>query len=255
MYTAADDVRNIIAKRRRDQGLFRAVAEFLDGPPPDGWPLDCAIATLNRYLATARIEDVVFAHAAKSIGLRPYWPTYLAERFTSHNPEKVSCARPRIQRQKFQVTKQWLINDPAIVSNQPLGSLLVGNTRLPDVHQAARRLVLDADIVDNIFDVSSWNRRQAIRFGALPGKPLAAYYYQPVMALYLYHGVLFEDFDGGPNENSGLAEFVSSIVRPAFDAVTKQFGLRPLIVRLPFCPGFLDFPAVTAPAFDQYRAA
>jgi hypothetical protein len=102
MYTAPGEIQAELARRRRDKGLVAAVMEFIGNALPKGWPEDRPIATLDRYVATARIEDIVFSHAARSIGLRPFWPTYLKERYTTRNPEKVSCLRPRIQLAKLQ---------------------------------------------------------------------------------------------------------------------------------------------------------
>lgn len=226
-----------------------AVCEYL-GDLPAGWPVDKPIATLNRYVATARVEDLVFAHAALSLGMRPFWPTYLAEKYTVTNTEKVSCLRPRIQRPKLQSSRGW-IADSQQWNGQSLGSVMIGGRALQEVHQQARREVLPGDVVDNVFDISDWNQSQAVRFGAGPGESrLAPYYYHAVIGLYIGHGILFEDFDGGPNEGNGLGEFVDTTVIPAIKSVTAIFGLEPLIVRLPYCPGFLDYPSACAAVFD-----
>lgn len=253
MYSPPGAVIAELARRRRDKGLVKGIADYLDGPPPEGWPEDRPIATLNRYVASAHFEDIVFAHMARSIVLRPYWPTYLAERFTLKNPEKVSYLRPRVHREKLHITKKWLIADHEARIGKELGSIQVNGADLATVHAEARARVFDADLSTNQFDVSAWNKRQALRFGANDfSQRLAPHYYRAVMALYICHGVLFEDFDGGPNATAGLDGFVRQVVRPAFDSVAKTFGLKPLIVRLPYIEGFLDFPQATAAVFDKH---
>jgi hypothetical protein len=252
MYTDPQKVVGELARRRKDKGRLAAILEYLGGRLPEGWPEGAPIATLNRYVATARFEDVAFAHAAMSLGLRPFWPTYHAERYTTVNAEKVSCLRPRILRPKLQVTRRWLVEDHEQYDGQPLGSIPIGSRMLQEVHAEARQIVL-GEVADNTFDVSEWNQAQARRFGATADTTrLAPHYYHGVMALYLCHGVLFEDFDGGPNAGAGLTQFVAEVVRPAIEAVTVQFGLKPLIVRLPCLVGFLDFPAAGAAAFDEH---
>ena len=237
-------------RRRKDRALMRSIREYL-GELPAGWPPDKPIATLNRYMATARVEDIAFSYAARSIGMRPFWPKYLSEKYTATNAEKVSCLRPRVQRPKLQTRRSWLVDDQRHWVNSPLGSISVGDLSLQELHQQARRKVLDDDVADNVFDISDWNQSQAIRFGAKPGESrLAPYYYHGVMGLYIAHGILFEDFDGGPNEGNGLKEFVDATVIPAIKSVTAAFGLEPLIVRLPYCPGFLDYPSPCGPIFD-----
>ncbi|HSX14377.1 MAG TPA: hypothetical protein VLE72_00500 [Candidatus Saccharimonadales bacterium] len=196
---------------------------------------------------------MVFAHSAASLNLWPYWPTYLAERFTSTNPEKVSCVRPRVHRPKLQASRSWLVKDHQQLPGQTLGGIRVGEVSLPEVHDQARQLVLDPEMSGNTFDVSTWNQAQAVRFGSNGSGRLAPHYYHAVMALYVCHGVLFEDFDGGPNAESGLGSFVAEVVRPAFEAVSQTFGVKPLIVRLPYTAGFLDYPGACAAVFDRFR--
>ncbi|HSX00813.1 MAG TPA: hypothetical protein VLF67_01105 [Candidatus Saccharimonas sp.] len=254
MYTHPARVADAIGRRRRDKGLRAAVAEYLGGELPQDWPQHGVIATLNRYLATARVEDVMYAHAAASLDLRPYWPTYQAERFTLANPEKVSYVRPRIQVSQLSVANGWLVPRHQELANCPLGSIRVGQVALTEVHHQVRQAVLPPDVIDNVFDMSAWNHLQAARFGAPAGtRRLAPHYYYGIMALYICHAVLFEDFHGGPNEGAGLDGFVGEVVEPAVKAVTREFGLEPLIVRLPYAPGYLNYPGASAPVFDRHR--
>lgn len=254
MYIEPNRIQSELARRRRDKGLMAAVEEFIGGTFPDGWPADRPIATLDRYLATARVEDIVFSHAARSLSLRPYWPTYLAERFTTVNPEKVSCLRPRIQTRKLQFTNNWLVKSHLPLVGQPLGTIQVNGSSLTEVHAEARKVVLDEDIVDNVFDISNWLHQQAYHFGAESGaRVLAPFYYNATMALNVCHGVLFEDYDGGPNEKSGLGQFVDNVVKPAIQLIRETFGLSPLIMRLPYVPGFLEFPPATEAVFNRHR--
>lgn len=143
------------------------------------------------------------------------------------------------------------MDDPGQWVGASLGSIVVGKHTLPELHQQARQEVLPEDVADNVFDISDWNQSQAVRFGAKVGESrLAPYYYHGVMGLYVAHGILFEDFDGGPNEGTGLKEFVDTTVIPAIKSVTAAFGLEPLIIRLPYCPGFLDYPKACGSVFD-----
>lgn len=256
MYTDPKVVTQELDRRRRDKGLQAAVLEFVGGELPECWPEGQRIATINRYLATSRMEDVMFAHAAQSLGVKPFWPTYEREAFRGVNPEKVSCLKPRVQTKGSQFSKQSLVakGRMAELEGTPLGDIMVGSRSLIQVHGDARQVVL-GDVAENVFDISAWNIAQARRFGATgtPGERLAPHYYNGVMALYIRDGILFEDFDGGPNAGSGLGGFVDDVVMPAIKRVSALFGLDPLIVRLPYVPGFLDYPAPAAPIFDSYR--
>lgn len=253
LYTAPKDIQRELARRRKDSGLMQAVLDYVGGELPCGWPLDRPIATLDRYIATARVEDIVFSHAARSLALKPYWPTYLDESYTTLNPEKVSCLRPRIQRGKLQFSNRWLVKNHQSMVGLPLREIRANGIILTQVHYKARLAVLDREVVGNIFDISLWLKQQAFRFGALPHQRLAPYYYNATMALNLCYGVLFEDFHSGPNEGSGLGNFVCGVVEPAIKKVQQEFGLKPLIVRIPYVPGFLEFPSATAEVFDRHR--
>ncbi len=253
MYIDPARVHAELSRRRHDRGLMAAVLEFVGSSLPPNWPEDRPIATLDRYLATARFEDVMFSHAAHSLALRPYWPTYHGEKYITRNPEKVSCLRPRVQTSKLQTDNRWLVKNHERFVGTALGEIRVNGSSLQAIHDAARRVVLSQEVVDNVFDISDWLREQAYRFGAVDGAPLAPFYYNATMALNICYGVLFEDFDAGPNEGSGLALFVRRAVRPAIARVEAEFGLSPLIVRLPYIPGFLEFPAATAAVFDRHR--
>lgn len=252
MYTDSKMAIEELARRRKDTVLQRQILDYL-GELPEGWPTERPIATLNRYLAAARMEDLAFAHAAQSLGLRPYWPTYLREKFTSMNPEKVSCVRPRVHQGGLVFRNQRLTQQAQLnaFNGVPMGDIMVGQRPLAEVHAIAREAVL-GPVAGNVFDISDWNIEQARRMGdGSYTRRLAPNYYLAVMALYLRDGILFEDFDGGPNADSGLARFVDEVVTPAIKHVTSIFGLEPLIVRLPYVPGFSDFPQVCAPIFEE----
>lgn len=85
--------------------------------------------------------------------------------------------------------------------------------------------------------MTDWYRFQAPRFGWESGN-LAAYYYPATMALASTLGVLYEDFDGGPNAGNGdLAGFMDQVVYPAIGKVTQDIGVAPVIVQLPYREG------------------
>lgn len=244
-----------LARRRKDAGLRKAIDDYLGIGLPVGWPEGKPIATINRYVASARLEDMVFAQAAMSLGFHPYWPTYHAERYMSTNPEKVSYLRPRVLLPKLQVARRWLVADHGSLEGTPLGQIQVSGAGLQLAHDEVRSAVMPPSVASSSFDISEWNHAQAVRFGARPDGRLAPHYYYAVMALYLCNGVLFEDFDGGPNAGSGLARFVGEVLQPALRTVKGHFGLSPLIVRLPYVPGFSDYSEHCAPVFARHYAA
>jgi hypothetical protein len=187
--------------------------------------------------------SMVRADVAREAGFDPYWASYLADRYTTRNPEKVQTIRPPIRWTKGQRTRQWVV---ALEERSGgIGELntIFGYTSA-EYQQGVRELVLANDgneeLAGNTFDMTVWYEFQAPRFGWKSGKP-AVYYYPATMALASTFGVLYEDFDGGPNAGNGdLAKFNRQVVYPAIDKVTQDLGVAPVIVRLPYRVGMGD---------------
>lgn len=71
----------------------------------------------------------------------------------------------------------------------------------------------------NEFDASQW-------YASKGGK--AKEYYQYFIALFLCHGILFENFITDERER----EFTRLVVKPSIEKIEKRFGVKPLIVQL-----------------------
>ncbi len=221
--------------------LCERVKEYLGRIlPADSLTLEQPVALLARYVPRATGEDIAFAEIAQEAGFEPYWASYKADRFTTRNPEKVETIRPPIWWQKGQRTRSWVVEPDK--RSGGIGELqtIYGNTS-SDYQRNVRKAVFAEKgmtiLLDNCFDVGDWYRTQAPRFGYETGN-LAPFYYPATMALATMFCALYEDFDGGPNANSGdLASFRNAVVYPAIDKVERDLGLKPIIVRMPFQNG------------------
>ena len=256
IYTSKEAALEIIMERRNNSELRERVARYLGGRLPAACFLaDTPPAFLARYVPRATDEDRLFADEAREAGFAPYWSSYLADRYTIRNPEKVQTIRPPIRWTKGQRTRQWVVASEE--RNGGIGELntVFGYTST-EYQQGIRELVLANDgneeLAGNVFDMTDWYRFQASRFGWESGS-LAAYYYPATMALAATFGVLYEDFDGGPNAGNGdLAAFMDQVVYPAIGKVTQDIGVAPVIVQLPYREGmnetgleFLDSDTAT----------
>ena len=185
-------------------------------------------------------EDRLFADEAREAGFTPYWSSYLADRYTVRNPEKVQTIRPPIRWAKGQRTRQWVVAPEERSGGIGELNTIFGYTSA-EYQNGVRELVLtndgDKELAENIFDMTDWYRFQAPRFGWESGN-LAAYYYPATMALASVFGVLYKDFDGGPNSGNGdLVAFRDGVVYPAIAKVTQDLGVNPVIVQLPYREG------------------
>lgn len=238
IYTPASMAADVLMERKQNQPLKERVGEYLGNiVPASCLGASEPIAFLARYVPRATNEDKLFAEAAQTDGFTPFWASYVSDRFTTRNPEKVATVRPIIQWGKNQRTKTWVVAPENRVGGVGELKTVFGATST-DYQREIRATVFRNDdqptIADQTFDMGEWYKLQANRFGYQTGR-LAPYYYQALMALTIANGVLYEDFDGGPNAGSGdLKAFREEIVYPAFDEAERAIGERPLIVQLPF---------------------
>jgi hypothetical protein len=238
IYTPQEAALEVIESRRQDPEVQARVAEYLGSLlPANCFEQERPVAILARYVPRATGEDRIFAERAEEAGFVPYWASYVADRFTTRNPEKVETIRPPIRWQKGQKTRSWIVEPEKRQGG--IGELeTTFGYASADYQQGIREIVLQrdgvAELADNTFDMGDWYKTQALRFGYTGGN-LAPYYYPATMALATTFGALYEDFDGGPNAGNGdLAAFMGQVVYPAIDKVERELGLSPVIVRLTY---------------------
>lgn len=259
IYTSNEAAFEQLENRRQDPQVRLRVAEYLGNIlPADCFENEQPVAFLARYVPRATGEDKLFTEIAQEAGFTPYWASYVADRFTTRNPEKVETVRPPIRWQKDQKTRAWVVEPEKRQGGVGELETAYGYSSL-DFQKGIRQLVLNkcglGKLSDNTFDMGDWYKTQAPRFGYTEGN-LAPYYYPAMMALATTFGVLYEDFDGGPNANSGdLAAFRNKVVYPSIDKVEAELGLNPIIVQLPFKQGMneTDLSFLDKEEADQFK--
>jgi len=243
------DILNVVSElesRRRDPGIMKKIMDFLEYLPP-GLPKQ-PVACIPRHIATCTGEDIAFASMARSIGLVPFWPEYLSDRFTTANKGKVAYVRlkTRLPGGNRYATVVDSINtiDKA---KQPLGEIVTNRRQadrhllLPELHYQLRQIVFP-DLAHNHFDISDWHKHQAVRFGAQGSEQrLAPFYYAATLAVYIGHAVMFEDYHNGPNAKN-LARFRQTTLDPALEIIARHIGLAPLIVKLTYREDYDFYP-------------
>lgn len=246
MYTSLDQAVKELKLRRQDPTIVSRVKDLLGGLLPAGLPTEPP-ACILRQVASCRYEDVAFAELAESAGLTPFWPTYLADRYTTVNPDKVNYVRVRLKISDSHNAKFKVVCDMGALDHEKpeLGQVKTkyqnGDGQpllLPDLHLQMRKIALP-DYAANFFDVSDWYKAQILRSGQ---------YYTSIFALFICYGVMFEDYHDGPNAAS-LQAFVKRRVEPAFNFVSQEIGLRPLLVKFPWEKGYELYPREVLPVF------
>ncbi|OQB18700.1 MAG: hypothetical protein BWY14_00782 [Parcubacteria group bacterium ADurb.Bin192] len=210
-----------IMRRRAQPGLLERMDGFLHDFP---FPFDRPFLTIARHVASARMEDMTFLDMSRRADLPPVWFTYNQDKFCFSNREKRQLVESRVaerQGRKGGYTGPGfcLMDSPKRHDGQPLNRL---STRHGVALAQFHRQLRSAAGLDQytLLDISDWLHARGGR---------AEVYYKPLLALFLAHAVMVEDF-----ETAGT--FKCHIVERAITELKRDYGLEPLIVRLPTTP-------------------
>jgi hypothetical protein len=215
IYTSVEDAADEIARRSKDNALKREVEKFVKLVPepmrvqPRAW--------LDRYIASPDHEAFQFLDKARRANLKPLFVESLGDRFHRENTDKMCLAEMVfLDEGSENIKKKQVINIKRSHMKAFTAIKTSWGTNFVEFHHA-----LFAQFMSDVetYDASDWFHTQ--------GKN-AKEYYPGMLALFVCHGILFEDFITNADEQ----RFANEVVFPAFDSVEKRFGLRPLISRL-----------------------
>lgn len=231
MYTTGQEARQELLRRREDYGLKNRVEAFL-GNLPNGFPREPFAGSLP-HVASARLYDFCFREEARKIGLQSWWFEYLTDEFNPNNPDKNGLWKLRVlsgygRKGGARVHKVNIVGDPHRYRKKRINDLLT--LRGESVVEFHHRLHRKAFPEDNVLDMSSWIK-------SCGGK--AERYYPSTLCLFIWHGILFDDFHA---QIPGLDEFRERLVIPSFERVKREIGVPPLIVRLKWEPSLDWYP-------------
>lgn len=231
-YISLEEARDVLHERK---ALIPQVEAWWK---EEGWKIPHIIHTgdagfFARQLASFRYEDLVFQQMCHKAGLTPVWLPYEADRFSDQSSLKRSYVRPlfctgRGKNGGLQTRKRRLVPDMQAILGKRLNEIIIHDgTSLVDFHR-------------QLHSRHSGGAVQEVS-GILTqiGNPRA--YYRFDMSLYIAHGILFEDFHGGESGQK-LNRFTTQIFEPAFQEVARIFGVKPLIVQMPWCKELGYYP-------------
>ena len=174
-------------------------------------------AVLWRSLPSPDNGFTFFLQAAHWIGLKPFLPRYVADKFITVNDEKVGLARlslTAVDGAKMTADiLDWKLSDGLPIEEVRIRS---GET-LDDFHLGLFDI---AGYSVEHRDVSEWFKSR---------KPACNYYYY-MFQHFIAHGVLFEAVLEG--EDARHDEFTRSVIYPNLERIQSEYGLKPLIVQL-----------------------
>lgn len=219
IYTTIEEAKEEVWKRWNDAALRKEVEAFVGEIPeplrkePRAW--------LGRYVVTPDIEFLHFLDLAKKVRLKPLAIESLDDKFYTGNADKLGAARMAFFKGRNKNKQAMYVNKCVIDFNKYNGKKFkeietIWGEGFVAFHH--RLLAIYAPEVE-VFDASLWFKSKGAS---------AKEYYPYLLALFICHAVLFENFVTDESE----AAFCDKVVLPAFQKVERDFGMKPLIVPL-----------------------
>ncbi|MCX6901897.1 MAG: hypothetical protein NTW03_00135 [Verrucomicrobia bacterium] len=218
LYTPLEEVREIVEKRYADTSLRLRLEHDFFGPPPGAYqgPRAC----IARAVHTWNYEFQLFAKLARLTGLKPLATEYCDDLFCTMNFGKLSRLRMTIVEGKSKdgnILRTRKIADIMANEGKPFSQIktLWGENLLQFHHKILKVYSPDIEIVNE----TQWLRRYGNS---------ARDFYPYLLAKFICHGVLFENYCRLGQEN----RFTLEVVLPSISKVIERYGHKPVIVNL-----------------------
>lgn len=226
LYTPLSVAREEIKKRWKDKELQKKVKAYLGGSVPDPFK-ENPRAVLSRNIITPNFELFYFLDLAKISKLKPIGLEGSNDKFCTKNSDKVSLAKlsflkkeskgkgKKAECEKFNTR---MIDMMGCDGKKFRDIKTLWGEKLVDFHH---RMLDEYGCQVDLFDDFEWFSQKGKRSNPKQ-------YYENFLALFLCHGILFENFhDQGKEVN-----FTEDIIIKNFLKIKDIFGMKPLIVPL-----------------------
>lgn len=222
LHEAVEEIR----RRNSDPELRRRVEEYLKGDIPEHFSSP-PVLYLARHVATPNFETLCFLHLVEPLELKTVIGQDLKDKFVPKNQLKKALGKLSVSTGMSKVDGVFVeqFENVRIVDfNKHSGEQFhtietEWGEKLSDFHKRLFSELTKREVV--VVDDSDWIDRQH------RGKLLA--HYKKFLALFIVHGILFEDYAVDDAEER---KFVRRVLRPAFRHIEKTFGHKPLIAQL-----------------------
>lgn len=226
LLTPFPDVLEELQRRQSDTALRAAVRAYLAEDIPTYFEQG-PILYMARHVASPNFETLRFLHLTEPLNMRTVIGQDTHDRFTPHNALKKALAKLSIctnMSQKEGALHEQFQHVSIVDFNAASGKTFNAietcwGEPLVDFHTNLFAATTKHSI--QIVDDAPWIDRHS------RGNLLE--HYKAFLALFLAHGILFEDY---VIEDKHEGIFVETILRPAFEFIETEFGVRPLITQL-----------------------
>lgn len=215
-----------INRRAADTELVKQVEEYFGNDLPACFK-DRPVLYLARHVASPNFETLRFLHLLEPLSHNVVISQDSHDRFVPSNSLKKALGKlsicTHIKQTEGNYSEQYqnkTIIDFATASGRPFSEIkTLWGQPLIDFHTSLFASLTKGRV--QIVDDAAWIDRH--------GRGDLLEHYKKFLALFLVHGVLFEDY---LVESRDETYFKNEILGPAFSFVEEKFGYRPLIVQL-----------------------
>ena len=220
IYFSLEQAKQEIHRRWNDKELREKVEKFFNGGIPEIFR-DSPTAILGRQIVSPNFEALNFLELAKQIDLAPYCFGYLDDKLVTKNLDKYFLCKmyfdSGIGRNGGKRLSAITVVDFNLWNGKSLREVkTIFGSNFFQFHES---LMGALDTKLEFFDASKFLKKNGGQ-GSL--------YYQYYLALFICHGVLFENYLLGGE----YAVYSDQVFSPSYQKVVDMFGVRPLIVRV-----------------------
>ncbi len=219
IYTSLEEAKDEIWRRWNDNDLRKKVDAYC-GEVPAVFKNEPR-SVLDRNVMSPNNELFHFLKLAEQVALKPLGWEYRDDKFCSRNADKLGLAKMAFFHKRNKKGEALFsyeaIADCTVFDGQRFSRIktMWGEDFVGFHH----RLLTEHSPVIDVADGSAWYKSNGKR---------ASKYYSYFLALFICHGILFENFV----TNGYEAEFVHKVVNPSLEKIIGIFGVKPLVVPL-----------------------
>ncbi|MEK7530672.1 MAG: hypothetical protein AAB573_02295 [Patescibacteria group bacterium] len=224
LYTPLDEALKELERRQKDPDLRRRVEDYFELLPTFEPLHSSPRIVLARPLFSPCFEILNYLKLEKKIGMKTLFCGFNDDIFTVLNPSKLSLGQMMFFMEEQDGQKR-IVSSRTIFPLEKYDGLRIssiitdsGESLVDLHHRLLKPYVSDTNVEIN--DYSDWAKKS---FGFDPRFPYLRY-----LGLFIYNGILFENFLTSKNEKN----FTERLVVPAFERIVDEFGLKPLVVPL-----------------------
>ncbi len=222
VYTPIENAIELLDVRLKNCDLVTKVDKYLNGNIPDIMR-NGSTAVIFRHVITPNYEINRFLSVPDATSLKAVFWEYHNDKFTSNNPLKHSLGKMGFRHGVGKKGGQIISFENVIDFNQYNGKKIkeirtLWDQSLIDFHHQILENSFPG-LSESLFDASNWFHENG---------GVAREYYRKYLALFITHGILFENLMLEGEE----LDFIKNKFLPAFFEVWDKIGEKPLIVAL-----------------------